>query len=125
MARYVAASPIALPSGIVAEGVEFESDEVPGMAWTPLDKEAEKAVAKANSDRIERKAAKAVVKGEKADEKPTRRDPMVFQLRKEVDTLNAEVAELKAMLEELTAPPRADLPADPPEEDPPEGEGEA
>jgi hypothetical protein len=48
---------------------------------------------------------------------------MVFQLRKEVDALNAEVADLKALLEGLTAP---EAPApEPVEEDTPEGEDEA
>ena len=101
MGRYVATAPVALATGIVPEGGEFSSEDVPGLAWSPLDKDAEKAVAKANADRAERKAAKA---GPKGEDKPSRRDPMVFQLRKEVDALNAEVADLKALLEALTAP---------------------
>ena len=108
MGRYVATAPVALASGIVPEGGEFSSDAVPGLAWAPLDKDAEKAVAKANADRAERKAAKAAPKGE---DRPSRRDPMVFQLRKEVDALNAEVAALKDMLEALTAP-AVEAPAD-------------
>jgi hypothetical protein len=106
--RYVATAPVALASGIVPEGGEFSSDAVPGLAWEPLDKDAEKAVAKANADRAERKAAKAAPKTE---DKQSRRDPMVFQLRKEVDALNAEVAALKDMLEALTAP-AVEAPAD-------------
>ncbi len=120
MGRYVATAPVALATGIVPEGGEFSSDAVPGLAWEPLDKDAEKAVAKANADRAERKAAKA---GPKGEDKPSRRDPMVFQLRKEVDTLNAEVAALKDMLEALTAPEAP--PPEPVEEDTPEGEDEA
>lgn len=123
MGRYVATAPVALATGIVPEGGEFLSEEVPGLAWSPLDKDAEKAVAKANADRAERKAAKAGPKADKGEDKPSRRDPMVFQLRKEVDALNAEVADLKALLEGLTAP--AGPAPEPVEEDTPEGEDEA
>ena len=87
---------------------------------TLAEAEASFAEAKANADRAERKAAKA---GPKGEDKPSRRDPMVFQLRKEVDALNAEVADLKALLEGLTAP---EAPApERVEEDTPEGEDEA
>jgi len=82
MPRYRAKSYI---PGLAVEGAEFESDLVPGLAWEPLDKEAEAAV----KARAEARAAAAVAPAA---------DPKVAELEGELEAAWAEVEALKGKL---------------------------
>lgn len=93
MAKYIALNRIVLPGGIVEPGVQFDSDLVPGSQWKPIDKDA-KAAVKARDEAVR---AESVVKA----------DPRVAELEALNEALEAEVADLKAQIETLTAPPES------------------
>lgn len=99
MPTYEAAERIALSSGIIEKGAVFASDAVPGAQWIPKDKDAKEAVRQRDLNR-EAQAAK--------DAKPSKGDPRVPHLERQIAALEAENADLKAQIDDLTAPPKGD-----------------
>lgn len=99
MATYKARERVALSSGIIEKGQVFASDAVPGNFWEPVDKDAKDAVKQRDLER-EAQAAK--------DAKPSRGDPRVHQFQARIVELEAENADLRSQIDDLTAPPKGD-----------------
>lgn len=97
MGRYMALERVALSTGLVEKGAQFESDAVPGRAWKPIDKDA-KAAVKARDAAAREVAAPSV-------------DPRVAELEAALAEACGEINRLQSEVEALTAPPADEPPA--------------
>lgn len=97
MARYAALQRLALSTGIVEQGQEFVSDDVPGRYWKPLDREAKAAVK-------ERDAAPPKPNFKAPTDREVALEKEVATLKGQLAEAEAETEKLRAEVDELTAP---------------------